>query len=132
MNPTPNARRLRREQIREEQQLWRALRPGRFAGFKFRRQHPFEPYVLDFYCHELKLAIQVDGGQHNEPAGRVHDARRDAFLVNNGIRTLRFWNNQVLAETEAVLEAVYQAVMESQAAEPSPSLSRRERVAYIP
>jgi type I restriction system adenine methylase HsdM len=115
------ARTLRQESTDAEALMWQFLRDRQIAGCKFRRQHPLEPYVLDFYCHELKLAVEVDGGQHNEPAGRAHDARRESFLVKNGIRTLRFWNNQVLAETEAVLEAVYQAVMESQAAGPSPS-----------
>ncbi len=105
-------RSLRREGTDAEAVLWHFLRDRQIAGYKFRRQHPFEPYVLDFYCHELKLAIEVDGGQHNEPAGRAHDARRDAFLVKNEIRTLRVWNNQVLAETEAVLEAIYRAVTE--------------------
>jgi type I restriction enzyme M protein len=99
--------------------MWNLLRGRQIAGAKFRRQHPLEPYILDFYCHELKLAIELDGGQHNEPAGRAHDQQRDGFVANQGIRTFRFWNNQVLAETEAVLEAVYQAVVESQAAGPS-------------
>ncbi|MDP3090047.1 MAG: N-6 DNA methylase [Nitrospira sp.] len=114
------ARTLRQERTDAEALMWQLLRDRQIAGYKFRRQHPLEPYVLDFYCHELKLAVEVDGGQHNELAGRAHDARRESFLVKTGIRTLRFWNNQVLAETEAVLEAVYQAVVESQAAGPSP------------
>jgi len=115
------ARTLRHNSTDAENLMWQLLRGRQIAGAKFRRQHPFEPYVLDFYCHELKLAVEVDGGQHNEPAGRVRDARRDAFLVDNGIKTLRFWNNQVIAETEAVLEAVYQAAMESKVAGLSPT-----------
>ncbi len=115
------ARTLRHNSTDAENLMWNLLRGRQIAEAKFRRQHPFEPYVLDFYCHELKLAVEVDGGQHNEPAGRVHDKQRDAFLVSNGIRTLRFWNNQVLAETEAVLEAVYQTVKESQVAGSSPN-----------
>ncbi len=115
------ARTLRHNSTDAENLMWQLLRGRQIAGAKFRRQHPIEPYVLDFYCHELELAVEVDGGQHNELAGRVHDARRDAFLVNKGLKTLRFWNNQVLAETEAVLEAVYQAVMELRAAGSSPT-----------
>lgn len=59
--PTSNARRLRREQTDEEKELWRALRAGRFAGFKFRRQHPLGEYFLDFYCPAAKLSIELDG-----------------------------------------------------------------------
>jgi hypothetical protein len=69
------SRTLRQESTDAETLMWQLLRGRQIAGAKFRRQHPFEPYVLDFYCHELKLAVEVDGGQHNEPAGRVHDAR---------------------------------------------------------
>jgi very-short-patch-repair endonuclease len=99
------ARTLRQESTDAEALMWQFLRDRQIAGCKFRRQHPLEPYVLDFYCHELKLAVEVDGGQHNEPAGRAHDARRESFLVKNGIRTLRFWNNQVLAGGPAFLSA---------------------------
>jgi type I restriction system adenine methylase HsdM len=113
------ARTLRHNSADAENLMWNLLRGRQIAGAKFRRQHPLEPYVLDFYCHELKLAIELDGGQHNEPAGRAHDKQRDGFVARQGIRTLRFWNNQVLAETEAVLEAVHQAVVESEAAGPS-------------
>ncbi|MCS6305274.1 MAG: N-6 DNA methylase [Nitrospira sp.] len=115
------ARNLRHNGTNAEQLIWQCLRDRQIAGAKFRRQHPLDPYVLDFYCHELKLAVELDGGRHNEPTGCAHDARRDEFLAAQGIRTLRFWNNQVLAETEAVLEAVYQAVTEMQTEKPSPS-----------
>ncbi|MDC8447024.1 MAG: N-6 DNA methylase [Nitrospira sp.] len=115
------ARALRQAHTNAEQLIWQCLRDRQIAGAKFRRRHPLDPYVLDFYCHELKLAVELDGSWHNEPTGRAHDARRDEFLAAQGIRTLRFWNNQVLAETEAVLEAVYQAVTEMQTEKPSPS-----------
>ena len=115
------ARNLRHNSTNAEQLIWQFVRDRQIAGAKFRRQHPLDPYVLDFYCHELKLAVELDGGRHNEPTGRAHDARRDEFLAAQGIRTLRFWNNQVLAETEAVLEAVYRAVTEMQTEKPSPS-----------
>ncbi len=114
------ARNLRHQGTDAENLMWRLLRDRQIAGAKFRRQHPFAPYVLDFYCHELKLAIELDGGQHNEPEGRARDTRRDEFLEVQGIRTLRFWNNQVFAETEAVLEAIYQVVVESANRLPSP------------
>lgn len=80
-------------------------------GAKFRRQHPVAPYVLDFYCHELKLAIELDGGQHNEEQGLAHDRQRTAFLEAQGITVLRFWNNDVFQQPENVLEAIYHAVV---------------------
>jgi len=106
------ARELRRNQTDPERLMWRLLRNRRIAGAKFRRQYPFPPFVLDFYCHELKLAIELDGGQHNEPRGRKQDARRDAFLAQEGVRVVRFWNNDVLGKTDAVVERIYLAVME--------------------
>jgi very-short-patch-repair endonuclease len=72
------ARELRQNETDAERLLWRLLRNRSLAGAKFRRQHPFPPYVLDFYCHELKLAIELDGGQHNLPEGRLHDKVRTA------------------------------------------------------
>ena len=80
------------------------------AGAKFRRQHPVAPYILDFYCHELKLAIELDGGQHNAEKGQAHDLKRTAFLEAQGITVLRFWNNDVFQQPENVLEAIYHAV----------------------
>ncbi len=73
------ARELRHRMTDAEALLWRLLRNRQLAGVKFRRQHPFPPYVLDFYCHDHKLVVEIDGGQHNEEAGQRHDARRDAF-----------------------------------------------------
>jgi type I restriction enzyme M protein len=104
------ARQLRQQSTDAEQWLWQALRDRRMAGMKFRRQHPINPYVLDFYCHELKLAVELDGGQHNSDPGRARDRQRSRFLEQQGIRVLRFWNNQVFQEAEAVLEAIFRAV----------------------
>lgn len=87
--------------------MWQLVRNRQIAGAKFRRQHPVKPYVLDFYCAEVRLAVELDGGQHAESS---RDRARDAYLSARGITVLRFWNNQVLCETEAVLEAIYAAV----------------------
>ena len=114
------ARQLRRQATDAENLLWRLLRGRQIANAKFRRQYSFPPYILDFYCHELKLAVELDGGQHNEEVGRRRDARRDEYLAGHGIRVLRFWNNDVLRETEAVLEAIYAAVVEHSGGVPSP------------
>lgn len=114
------ARQLRTTQTDAEGLLWSLLRNRRLANAKFRRQHPLGPYVLDFYCHEKRLAIELDGGQHNEEAGKAHDARRDSYLAEQGIRVLRVWNNQVLTETESVQEAIWQALHDDRALTPTP------------
>jgi very-short-patch-repair endonuclease len=85
-----------------ENRLWHDLRARRLGGFKFRRQHPLPPYVVDFYCDELKLVIELDGSQHDEES----DLTRTLALQHRGLRVLRFWNNQVLQETAAVLEVI--------------------------
>ena len=98
-----NARRLRRDMTESEQALWRRLRNGQVEGFKFRRQHPVPPYVLDFYCERAHLAVEVDGSQHAMTA----DASRTAFLRSHGIAILRFHSNDVLQQTDAVIEAIW-------------------------
>jgi len=113
------ARQMRREQTDAERLLWSLLRDRRFMGYKFRRQQPIEPYVLDFYCHEAQLAIELDGGQHNEPAARVRDEERTRSLEARGIRVLRFWNNEVFNNLEGVLQTIYEAL--------TPTLSQGER-----
>ena len=117
------ARKLRHEQTDAESLMWYLLRDRRLGGHKFRRQHPMPPYTLDFYCHEAGLVIELDGGQHAEPA---RDARRDAWLGQQGLRVVRFWNNQVLQETEAVLSEVWTALHAGAYPHPQP-LSQRER-----
>jgi very-short-patch-repair endonuclease len=107
-----NARELRKGQTDAEALLWLLLRDRRLAGFKFRRQHPVPPYVLDFYCHEKRLAVELDGGQHAEQVTK--DERRMRELAKQGIRVLRFWDNQVLGEIGAVLEALWSALYEEE------------------
>jgi very-short-patch-repair endonuclease len=99
-----------------ESLLWRLLRGRRMGGAKFRRQHPLGRYILDFYCIEKKLCLELDGGQHADAL--EYDRSRDAWIRDQGIRVLRFWNNQMLAETEAVLEVIYGAIVEDQSATP--------------
>ena len=98
------SRRLRRDGSDAEALLWRRLRARQLAGAKLRRQHPIGAYFADFCCVEAPLVIELDGGQHAEQAG--HDERRSADLAAQGFRVLRFWNHDVLARTEAVLEAI--------------------------
>jgi len=96
------ARSLRKAQTDAEARLWLHLRAGRLNGLKFRRQYPVPPYILDFYCHSAALAVELDGSQHNPSV----DAARTRFLESKGIKVLRFWDNDVIANTTAVLEAI--------------------------
>ncbi|MCX7006321.1 MAG: endonuclease domain-containing protein [Kiritimatiellaeota bacterium] len=97
------ARVLRRQMTSAEKVLWFKLRNRKPAGAKFRRQQPFGPYVLDFYCAEHKLNVELDGGQHDLPEQREHDRRRADFLAREGVTTLRFWNSQIRKNLEGVL-----------------------------
>jgi len=91
-----------------ERKLWEALRDRRLDGFKFRRQHPLGPYVLDFFDEAHGLVVEVDGGQHGDNA--EVDAVRTAWLEQQGCRVLRFWNNDVLTNVDGVLETIRRAL----------------------
>ncbi len=119
LQPMAFARSLRKQSTEAEHIMWRLLRDKQLEGFKFRRQHPIGKYVLDFYCHEARLGVELDGGQHNEPDEIEKDEVRSRFLRSKGITVVRFWNNEVLRETEGVLEGVLSAL--------TPALSQRER-----
>ena len=101
------ARRRRKEQTDAENLLWHLLRDRRFCGFKFRRQYPIGGYILDFYCHAAKLAIELDGGGHSTDEQRIYDAERTKVLKGAGLRVLRFWNNEVLNSLEDVLAEIH-------------------------
>jgi very-short-patch-repair endonuclease len=100
------ARHLRANQTDCELMLWQKLRSRQLANLKFRRQFPCPPYVLDFYCIELKLAIELDGGQHYETAGKIHDRRRTRYLQALGIEVVRFSNLEVIERMSDVLEQI--------------------------
>jgi very-short-patch-repair endonuclease len=112
-----NAKNLRSHQTDAEQRLWYHLRAHRFLGLKFKRQKPIGPYIADFICESHRLAIEVDGGQHNEH--EAYDKRRTAYLQGKGYRVLRFWNTDVLKNADAVLGAIRLAVGEA-ALSPTP------------
>jgi very-short-patch-repair endonuclease len=103
-------RHFRRDCTDAEQLLWRLLRNCQIAGSKFRRQHPFGPYILDFFCSEARLAIELDGGQHTKTRQAMHDEERTQYLKHEGVCVLRFWNHEALIETEAVLETIWNAI----------------------
>lgn len=94
------ARELRGSATDAEARMWYYLRAGRLGGLKFRRQHPMPPYIVDFYCDAAKLVVELDGSQH----GGEGDVRRTLNLEAQGVTVLRFWNDQALRETEAVLQ----------------------------
>ena len=108
MNNTARARQLRKSLTDAERVLWNILRNRQVLGYRFRRQAPIGPYIVDFVCFENRLVIEVDGGQHVEQAD--YDADRTGWLEGAGYRVMRFWNNQVLEEREAVRDAVWMAV----------------------
>jgi very-short-patch-repair endonuclease len=120
------ARYLRRNSTWAEKELWRQLRNRKQIGAKFRRQYAMGCYVLDFYCTEKKLCIELDGGQHDFPGQRRHDEVRDAFLVGAGIRTLRFWNSQVGQNLTGVLWRIRKELGEEEFPSPWPSPPRGE------
>jgi very-short-patch-repair endonuclease len=109
------ARHLRQDATDAERKLWYVLSRRQVKGAKFRRQHPFGPYILDFYCEKARLAVEVDGGQHTAERDRT----RTAYLNEQGVLVLRFWNQQVLQEIEAVAEMIAHELR--QRATPSPS-----------
>jgi len=110
MSLTNKARSLRKNQTDVEQLVWKHLRNRQLYNYKFRRQFPIEPYIADFVCLDLKLIIELDGGQH---ASQIdYDNQRSLFLEQRGFKVIRFWNNDVIENTVGVLEAIYLAILE--------------------
>jgi very-short-patch-repair endonuclease len=103
-------RELRKNPTDAESHLWKYLRRRQMLEHKFRRQHPIGPYIVDFVCLDKKLVLEIDGNQHLDQEG--YDERRSRFLQERGYRVLRFWNNQVFLQTEAVLRAIEYALEE--------------------
>jgi very-short-patch-repair endonuclease len=98
---------MRAHPTEAEKRLWSLLRGGRIAGSRFRRQQIIFPYIVDFACLSARLIVEADGSQH---ADDPQDERRDAWLAGRGFRVLRFWNNDVLARSDHVAEAIYTAL----------------------
>jgi very-short-patch-repair endonuclease len=121
--PGAKARALRKTSTDAETRLWYRLRSRQLLDLKFRRQRPIGRYVADFACIEIGLVIELDGGQHVEQM--AYDLQREAEMESLGFRTLRFWDHEVLQETEAVMERIRQV---AEALALTPTLSRkRER-----
>ena len=114
------ARKLRKQATKAETLLWRKLKMGQMQGFKFRRQQPIGPYIVDFLTFEKKFVIELDGGQH--AMERKKDKRRDFWLKKEGYEVLRFWDNEVFENLDGVLE-----VIKSKLLSPSPNPSHKGR-----
>ena len=109
---TDNARNLRTASTNVERLLWHRLRNRQLENCKFRRQHPIQGYILDFACEELKLGIELDGGQHNEQANQYYDRIRTEKLKAAGWHILRFWNNEVNENIEGVLISITETIQQ--------------------
>jgi very-short-patch-repair endonuclease len=105
-----NAVNLRKNQTDAEQKLWQHLRKNQIHGIRFRRQYVVENYIVDFVALDLKLIIEVDGGQHQEQ--KVYDEKRTLLLESLGFKVLRFWNSEVFENLDGVLQAIYLVIGE--------------------
>lgn len=102
------ARGLRQNMTEAERRVWQILRSQRMRGHKFRRQVPIGRYIADFVCHEARLVLEIDGGQHDRLSPR--ETERSAFLQSQGYRLLRFWNSEVLRNPDGVYETIAEAL----------------------
>ncbi len=108
------ARDLRKNETHAEQILWASLRNNNFHGLKFRRQHPINNYVLDFFCVEYQLALEVDGGIHKGHEQRTADLERDKSLMGLGMQVMRFTNDEILNDLPKVILKIHEKVRELQ------------------
>jgi len=115
---TSNARQLRKNPTDAEQAPWKHLRLCQLGEYKFRRQQPIGWYIVDFVNFEKRVIIELDGGQHSQQVD--YDAERTACLNAQGYRVLRFWNNQVIKEVEAVKEVILQVLEDCRGYYPPP------------
>src|ERR1700758_5299635 len=106
--PNERARRLRQSSTDAERRMWSTLRDRRLIKYKFRRQHPIGQYIVDFACTEHRVAIELDGGQHADDAA---DARRTAWLEGQDGTVTRFWSNDVLSNTNGIVETILRALL---------------------
>ncbi len=94
-NQIENSRQLRKNMTPQERKLWCIIRNRQFFGYRFRRQFPIGQYIVDFICREKKIIIEIDGGQHNEIKNIQYDNKRTEYLMTEGYKVIRFWNNEI-------------------------------------
>src|SRR5690348_3964464 len=113
-NPVLKTRRqeLRKDQTETERIVWNIIRNKKCKSYKFLRQYSVGPYILDFYCPKLRLAIEIDGGQHSEKLRKQYDAERTNYLVGNNITEIRFWNSDVVENLQGVYQKILQIILE--------------------
>jgi very-short-patch-repair endonuclease len=116
----PKARHLRRDMTEPERRLWWALRRIRSSGSHFRRQAPIGPYFADFACHQIRLAIEIDGETHTSTESAIRDETRSSYFRSHGYRVFRFWNYDVMHNIEGVMTVIQQAITEQAVQEPLP------------
>jgi very-short-patch-repair endonuclease len=121
------AKKLRANTTPHERALWRALKELPIEGTHFRRQAPIGPYIVDFFCPAKRLVVELDGGHHNDDVTAKRDSERQAWLEQEGYRVIRFWNSDVTADLNAVMERIYVEVYGSREAEAFPLKHRRRR-----
>ncbi len=117
------ARQLRKDETWAEQLMWSWLRSRRFNGYKFRRQHPVDIYILDFFCEEAALNIELDGSQHGFPDQQKHDMEREKLLRSLGIKTLRFWNSRLKRDAQNIRDTIFNE-LQARAPHPLPAYTR--------
>lgn len=106
------AKSMRHNATDAEYLMWQILRAKRFMSLKFRRQHVIQPYIVDFYCHEIGLVIELDGSQHGADDAIEYDVERTKFLDVLGLTVVRYWNCDVLGRTDVVLEDLWKVCTE--------------------
>ena len=114
------AKTMRSNATDAENLMWQILRAKRFMDLKFRRQHVIAPYIVDFYCHELGLVIELDGSQHGTVNAIEYDDQRTKFLEALELKEVRYWNHDVLGQTDIVLQDLWQICLELKSKSTSP------------
>lgn len=101
---------LRRNQTEAERAFWAQVRNSQLCGIRFFRQYSIGPYILDFYCPAIRLAVEIDGGQHLDAENREYDEARSEYLQAQGINVIRFWNHEVLQNMQGVLLKIEETI----------------------
>jgi very-short-patch-repair endonuclease len=114
------ARQMRSQSTDSEAKLWSILRSRLLAGYKFRRQYPLAGFIVDFYCIKHRLAVELDGGQHNDMPNKTYDEKRTAKLRELGVKVIRFWDPDVLKHPGSVAAEILRHLSKK---EPSPQPS---------
>ena len=108
-NQIEKSRQLRKNMTPQERKLWYIIKNRQFNGYRFRRQFPLGQYIVDFICREKKIIIEIDGGQHNEIKNIQYDNERTEYLISEGYKVLRFWNNDIDKNIGGVYEKLKEA-----------------------